>query len=89
VALSVVQIQKSLQQRVCSGFSPDSLLNVSPEWKKHHQNGGKATAFYLIRQIIRGEKKIISKGHDLSLLGARYTVQRCTINAYAGGVALL
>jgi hypothetical protein len=35
VVLSIVQrIKRSLQQRVCSGFSPDSLFSASPERKR-------------------------------------------------------
>jgi hypothetical protein len=34
VAQADTKLWRSIQQRVCSGFSPDSLFIVSPEWKK-------------------------------------------------------
>jgi hypothetical protein len=34
-------LKKSLQQRACSGFAPDSLFNASSEPEKHHQNRDK------------------------------------------------
>jgi len=44
-------IEKSLQQRVCSGFSPDSLLTFSLKRKNDPSHGTKIVKMIAIKKI--------------------------------------
>jgi hypothetical protein len=46
-------IERSLQQRVCSGFSPDSLFNAFPERDSITKTWGKGTIYFLYIMILR------------------------------------